>query len=304
MQTLFLIGIGLSAILALGISGVALVLLPFPSKRERAKGLLGRAALLFVTSFTLTIIMSVLTSDVVPPPKVSEASVSTEAASGSDAVTIPPPPAIPSTPTPVAKANSPYLETPMPLTAKPPASAHAAEMDPNALNPYDAKNYPKTYAPWGAKGVKQIETYRGLAAKSVSANLGCDFIETVDLSDNRSVPPNQIVIFVDCRNGARFYLSSAELDAGARAKSIAEVTGGFPDSRLDKQCEDAVVATLRFPSSFDRKFGTTSVYHAPQGNVVVTFDFTAKNGLGIELPQSARCVTDDRGMHPPELSDR
>ena len=280
------------------------MLFPFPSKRERAKGLLGRAALLFVSSIALTIVMSVLTSDIVPPAKVGKSSTPTETASGSDAVTIPPPPAFSSMPAPVAKADSLYAEPPALSKVALPPSAHEAGRDPSALAPYDAKSYPKTYATWGAKGVKKIETYRGLAAKSVSANLGCDFIEAVDLSDNRSVPPNKIVIFVDCRNGARFYLSSVELDAGSRAKSIADVTGGYTDSQLDKQCEDAVIATLRFPSSFDRKFGTTSVYRAPQGNAVVTFDFTAKNGLGIELPQSARCVTDDRGIQPPELKDR
>ncbi|MBV2144248.1 hypothetical protein KUG47_12160 [Falsochrobactrum sp. TDYN1] len=182
--------------------------------------------------------------------------------------------------------------------------ATADKIDSNVYDPYTPQNYPKTFKTWGKKGAASINKYRVLAAEEAIKNPRCDFVETSELSDNRSSPPNNVVIFVDCRNGERFYLSSAEIDAKSGATSIKERTVSITDHEAIQQCEAAVVRMLKFPSSFDKGWFSSNVQRASQGNVVVTFDFSAKNGLGIDLPQGARCVFDDRGMHLPEITNR
>lgn len=183
-------------------------------------------------------------------------------------------------------------------------AAPAGAVDPIAYAPYTPKGYPTTFAKWGAKAVARIDGYRKVAAERAASNPACDKVEVSELSDIRSAPPNKIVIFVDCTNLQRFYFTAAELDAGMAPVSIQQKTAAIPDSELVARCEATVRRALRFPSSFDKSWFTTNVYRAPTGNVVVTFDFSAKNGLGLDLPQRARCVTDDRGQHPPEITDR
>lgn len=215
----------------------------------------------------------------------------------------------------VAKKNSLYLELNgvgdvmiaksslafliMSLTA---GTAHS--LDPATYDPYTQKGYPKTFEKWGKAGVNRINKYRKLAAELVAKSDRCDNVEFADLSDNRSAPPKNIVVFVDCSNGERFYLTSTELDAGAVAKSKSQSTRALKDSAAISQCEKAVSLALKFPSSMSKEWFSSNVYRAPGGNVVVTFDFSAKNGFGIDLPQTARCVFDDRGMSPPEIVGR
>jgi len=180
----------------------------------------------------------------------------------------------------------------------------ARDPSPDTYSPYTKKGYAKTFKKWGSKGVAKINSYRKAAALKVAEIPSCDNVEYADLSDNRSSPPDNIVVFVDCTNGQRFYLTSAELDSNEAASSNQEKTASLNDSDLISACEKSILSSLKFPSSFDKSWFSTNVYRAPQGNVVVTFDFTAKNGFGMNLPQQARCVVDDRGMHPPEISNR
>lgn len=182
--------------------------------------------------------------------------------------------------------------------------AASDKIDSNVYDAYTQKSYPKTFKAWGKKGVAKIDKYRALAAEESIKNPRCDYVETAELSDSRSSPPNNVVIFVDCRNGERFYLSSDELDVKSGSQSIRQKTAAIKDSDAILQCETAVTKMLKFPSSFDKSWFSSNVYRAPQGNVVVTFDFSAKNGFGLDLPQQARCVFDDRGMHQPEITNR
>ena len=56
------------------------------------------------------------------------------------------------------------------------------------------------------------------------------------------------------------------------------------------------------PLSFERHRLSTKVYRSPYGNIAVDFNFSAKNQLGGSIPQHARCVIDDTGIHPAEIS--
>lgn len=186
----------------------------------------------------------------------------------------------------------------------PSSFAEAKDPAPSAYAPYTRKGWENTFRAWGPKGMKRINEYRKKAAFSVASSQSCDNVEYAEFSDNRSYPPNNIVIYVDCKNGQRFYLTSEELDQKTQARSVSEKTSGVADSKLIQSCVSMVQTALPFPSTFQRSGNSAEVYRAPQGNVVVTFDFTAKNGVGIDVPQRGRCVTDDRGAHLPEISNR
>lgn len=174
----------------------------------------------------------------------------------------------------------------------------------HAIYPIKQGQYPKTFAKWGANGVSKINSLLKPAALHAAKSPTCDQVDMVELSDNRSVPPNQIVFFVDCTNGQRFYVSEQDIKKNAAAVSKQDKTKSVSDSEATSACVDAVKSHLQFPSSFDRKALTTSVYRAETGNIAVTFDFDAKNGIGNILPQKARCIIDDTGINPPEVSNR
>ena len=173
-----------------------------------------------------------------------------------------------------------------------------------AISPITKKSYPKTYAKWGAANIKKINGLLKPAALIAAKSSSCDTVDIIDLSNNRSKPPNRIVFYADCVNGERFYISEADIKNDKPAISKQNTTKNISDIDATNACKEEVKAILQFPSSFDRKAFTTAVYRAPAGNIAITFDFDAKNGMGLVLPQKARCVIDDRGINPPEISNR
>lgn len=62
------------------------------------------------------------------------------------------------------------------------------------------------------------------------------------------------------------------------------------DASYMTDCQNMIKRQAQYPSSVDHKILSTSVYHAPNGNVAVTAPFSAKNGLGMELEHTARCI--------------
>jgi hypothetical protein len=173
-----------------------------------------------------------------------------------------------------------------------------------AYDPYTKAGYPKTFAKWGAAAVKEINGLRKRAAFLVATNPACDQVDISDLSDERSAPGKTIVIFVDCRNHQRFYLTEAEIKEGAKPVSKNQKTAMISDETALTACEAQVKAALQYPSSFDRSLLNTSVFRSPYGNMAVEFDFEAMNGFGNVVPQFGRCVIDDQGIHPAEISAR
>ncbi|MGB3810822.1 MAG: hypothetical protein WA943_12060 [Parvibaculum sp.] len=185
--------------------------------------------------------------------------------------------------------------------------AFAAEVDPGAYEPYTRDQYPKTFEKWGTAGVRKIDKVRAAAAKKAAASRECDKVEYAELSDARSTPKKRIVVFVDCTNGKRFYISDSEVAIPGDAPVQSEETKmrALPDRVAIERCETALKASLKFPSSYNAVWGGKGVYRAPTtGKVVATIDFTAKNGFGNEIPQRAQCFFSSAGMTGPELSDR
>src|SRR3546814_912224 len=96
-------------------------------------------------------------------------------------------------------------ESPQAASSPPQDAGYKAAIDRNIYDPYTREPYPETFARWGDAGVRKINRYRIDAAELVSENRRCDFVDIAELSDTRSEPPTRVVIFVDCRNGERFY---------------------------------------------------------------------------------------------------
>jgi hypothetical protein len=184
-----------------------------------------------------------------------------------------------------------------------PLAVASSKISPHAVIPITQKSYPKLYAEWGANGIKRINELMPLAAQKVAASPECDRVDLVEISKQRSSPETKIVFFVDCANGKRFYIDQADLQSFQAAQSQTTKGSKLGDQQAIAACEQAVRAQLTNPMTFNRKFGTTSVYRAPTtGNVVVQFTFEAKNNLGAELSHKARCVTTDRGLESADIS--
>ena len=157
---------------------------------------------------------------------------------------------------------------------------------------YDKKTYPKLYKQWGEKAVKEMNGYLPRIAEHVARENSCDAVESVDISDARSNPKaKQMVFFVDCRNGKRFFVSTDDLNSGR--KSTAEQDKEIDNSAVISQCDAAIKAQLNHPGTFDPHLLDTATRENPNGNILVTRGFTAKNGLGMQIDYRAYCVITD-----------
>ena len=154
---------------------------------------------------------------------------------------------------------------------------------------YDKKAYPKLYKQWGEKAVKEMNGYLPRIAEHVARENSCDAVESVDISDARSNPKaKQMVFFVDCRNGKRFFVSTDDLNSGR--KSTAEQDKEINHSAVISQCDAAIKDQLNHPGTFDPHILDTATGVNQNGNVLVTRGFTAKNGLGMQIDYRAYCV--------------
>lgn len=55
-------------------------------------------------------------------------------------------------------------------------------------------------------------------------------------------------------------------------------------------CQKMIKQQANYPATVDHKHFSTSTYRAPNGNIVVTAPFSAKNAFGVEIGAKARCV--------------
>lgn len=179
----------------------------------------------------------------------------------------------------------------------------ATRISPDAVMLIEGEGWDKTRREWGSAGIKRLNTAMPKVAEKVARTSACDQVELVGISD-RSKPRQMAVFYVDCRNGQRFYVSEADLASDAAIASKSEKTAAISDANALQACEASVKGQLTYPLSFNRDLMNTRTYRAPTGNIAVEFTFKAMNALGAELPQRARCVIDDTGIHPAEISNR
>lgn len=83
----------------------------------------------------------------------------------------------------------------------------------DACQKYTKVGFPKLHAKIGDAGLNAIYEHDVKAAKLVSKQDKCDQVVFVAYSEARSKYPNEIVSFVDCNNGARFYVNNGEIVA-------------------------------------------------------------------------------------------
>lgn len=163
--------------------------------------------------------------------------------------------------------------------------------------------YPETYSKWGKEWIDEINRMMPLAVERVASNPKCNSPEIADLSGNRSTPKKEAVFYVDCSNGERFYISQNELNDTTQIQAESDVLSGEP-SQYIQPCRDMIKAQLSYPSAFNEVFGSVNAFKGTSSNMVVEIDFTAKNAIGAELPQSARCVFGTNGENEAVITNR
>ena len=65
-----------------------------------------------------------------------------------------------------------------------------------------------------------------------------------------------------------------------------------------------IKAQLSYPSTLNEDIGAVNSFKGTSGNMVVEIDFTAKNAVSAELPQSARCVFGTNGENEVVIINR
>lgn len=171
------------------------------------------------------------------------------------------------------------------------AATPVAEIDPGVFQPITSSGFPKAFATWKSAGFERINALRIAAAQAAAKNPKCDYVELSELSTARSSPPQTPVVYVDCRNGERFYIGESDLEG-----SLA--TEGEKGARLSKTdailtCEESLKRQLTVPLSLDRDLlNTAASQAATTGNWVVEFTFKSQNGLGAKVPRRAHCTID------------
>ncbi len=172
-------------------------------------------------------------------------------------------------------------------------STGPAGIDPGVYMPYTRDQFPKAFSAWGQSGIDRIQELREAAAKSAAANPSCEFVDMVELSESRSTPRSNPVVYVDCRNGERMYFSEDDLAGEVLTeKQKGKILSG---GDLIRQCVEAVRNKLSMPSTLDPNTWSISDTQGESGNRVIQFDFKAKSLMGITLPASAKCIASTGG---------
>lgn len=160
---------------------------------------------------------------------------------------------------------------------------------------YTKEDFPRYFEQWGEGGVKKISEIERLAVQKIAnSHNSCDRISMVGLAENRSIPNEKIVVFVDCDNEERFYVADSELAGNTVVKSQSEKSISQGDAFV--KCQDLIKANAKYPSSVNFKILESNGFTAKTtGNVVITLGFEAKNSFGAEMPAKARCVFTPEG---------
>lgn len=183
-------------------------------------------------------------------------------------------------------------------------AAPAVMTDPKTkVSPYvfdanDKKDFPKLASKLGASW-SRLQPTREAAALHVAANPKCDFIEIAEASDNST--KSNIVIFVDCRNGERMYVSESDLKAGSSNQFQSDKV--VDRASAIKACSDAAKSMTTHPELADMHIWSGSSFNTNKttGNAHVLLDFDASNAFGVEGKFTARCIFPANG-EPPEIT--
>lgn len=172
---------------------------------------------------------------------------------------------------------------------------------------YTPKSNPRTFKEWGEEQVNIINKLRSDAAKIVSQSNECDNVDLSELSDNRSVIKKKIVIFIDCENGKRFYMSDKQINEKSAVKTEQDFTKSINVEDAKIACRNAIKLQLLNPKSYDEPFfgfGASVANKSLYGDrMTITIDFVAKSALGLENKKRGFCFIDSRGLHTVEINN-
>lgn len=182
-----------------------------------------------------------------------------------------------------------------------PATAPAANGDTKSkISPYvfeadEKKSLPKLAKKLGSSW-SRLQPMREAAALHVAKNPKCDFVELAEASDKST--KSEIVIFVDCRNGERMYVSESDLKTGGANRFQSEKIVDRGSAIL--ACSNAAKSITTHPQLADMHVWSGSAFHADKttGNARVLLDFDASNAFGVESKLTAECTFPGYGAKP------
>lgn len=168
-------------------------------------------------------------------------------------------------------------------------------ISPYAFTEYNKQDYPRIYQQWGKDWIAKLEAHeRAAAEKIANSDNACDSIDYIGLSEEKSTPKKEIVVFVDCANKERFFVSDKDIKKNEPLKAQSEKA--MSEQQALQQCRELVRNGAKYPNSVDFKLLDTAVQTSKtHGNVIITIGFTAKNAVGAEMPVKARCLFTPEG---------
>lgn len=172
-----------------------------------------------------------------------------------------------------------------------------AKVSPYVFEADDKMDFPKLAKKLGSSW-SRLQSVRETVALHAASNEKCDYVEVAEASDRST--SSDIVIFVDCRNGERMYVSESSLGAGVANRFQSERT--VSRASAIKACSDAAKSMTTHPELADMHVWSGSSFNANRttGNAQVMLDFDAKNSFGVEGKFTARCIFPANGQ-PPEI---
>ena len=81
----------------------------------------------------------------------------------------------------------------------------------DAISHMTQRGWPNTFKKWGREKFDYINKMQWQAAEYVLNNHDCNIIESLALSDAKSIAPYNIVYYAWCANGNKFYVSDRDL---------------------------------------------------------------------------------------------
>lgn len=204
--------------------------------------------------------------------------------------------------TPEPAPAEPAMSSPSVGADLPPPPSHLPKILDGAVTRIDAKNYPKTYQKLGADAAQRANELAPKVAELVSRADRCVSVQLVELS-NRATK-SQLQWFVDCTNGTRYYVTEQMVKAGTVPSSNAEKLKAADTFENHALCEAMIKSSLHFPSSYSREQGGVQASVTPTGEIVIRIAFTAKNGIGLTVPQIGECALADGKMRLEGIGNR
>ncbi|RYE42613.1 MAG: hypothetical protein EOP24_31840 [Hyphomicrobiales bacterium] len=174
------------------------------------------------------------------------------------------------------------------------------EIADGAVQPITRESWATTHAAWGDEGISQINALMQPAAEILASSPGCDRLESLGFSDQRSSPPDNIVFFADCANGKRFFITGEDVLAKRQPVSQNDKSKWLDEQQLVEICQEAVRARVNGPCIF----AGSSVYRAVAGRTVVTVAFELVNEPGAQAETFAKCFFDGLSLTEVEFHAR